>query len=148
MGRGDVDPGLKQMAAQVASTAHGGRCCQAHAATAAHHAGVPQEKVAAPFEFETSAHFTEAERAALRLARDAAIVPNAVTAAHFEARRAHVRTPQIVELKAAVALFGFLNRWNDSMGTELEDAPLAFASRHLHDAVWEAGKPPAERALA
>ncbi len=140
MREGDLDPGLKQMAAQVASTASGCRYCQAHTATGAAHAGVEEQKVAALFEFETSPLFSEAERAVLRLARDAAIVPNATTEEHFEALRAHFSEAQIVELVAAISVFGFLNRWNDTMATELEDVPLEFASTHLHEAGWEPGK--------
>ncbi|MDA0364965.1 MAG: carboxymuconolactone decarboxylase family protein [Chloroflexi bacterium] len=140
MGDGEVDRGLKQLVAQVASTASGCRYCQAHTANAAHEAGVPAEKVAALFDFESSAHFDAAERAALRLARDAAIVPNAVTAAHFEALGRHFEQPQIVELMAVVALFGFLNRWNDSLGTELEGVPRDFAAEYLAAGGWEPGK--------
>lgn len=140
MGDGTVDRGLKQMAAQVASTASGCRYCQAHTSTAAAHAGVPPEKVAELYEFETSPLFSDAERAVLRLARDAAIVPNAVTGEHFEELKRHFSEPEIVELMAAVSLFGFLNRWNDSMATELEDVPLRFASEYLRGPGWEPGK--------
>ena len=46
---------------------------------------VPDEKIAALWECETSDLFTDAEKAALVLAREAAGVPNTVEAAHFEA---------------------------------------------------------------
>jgi len=45
-----------------------------------------------------------------------------------------------VELTAAIATFGFLNRWNDTMATELEDEPLEFAGEHLAHHGWERGK--------
>ena len=38
-----------------------------------------------------------------------------------------------------VGLFGFLNRWNDSMATDLEDIPLGLAARAYADR-WESGK--------
>ena len=41
---------------------------------------------------------------------------------------------------ATIATFGFLNRWNDTMATELEAEPLEFARQHLADNGWEAGK--------
>jgi len=135
-----VDGSLKQMVAQLASTSAGCRYCQSHTARAANAAGVPAEKVAALFEFETSEAFSDAERAALRLGRDAGLVPNAVTAQHFEDLRVHFDDGQIVELVAAIAMFGWLNRWNDTMATELENPPLDFASTHLAAAGWEAGK--------
>jgi hypothetical protein len=35
---------------------------------------------------------------------------------------------QIVELLGAICCYGFLNRWNDSMTTELEDEPKKLGS--------------------
>jgi uncharacterized peroxidase-related enzyme len=139
-GPGTVDPGLKQLVAYVASNAAGCRYCQAHTSTHAAHAGVDADKVEHAFEFETHPAFSDAERAALRLARDSALVPNLVEAEHFAALRQHFDEPQIVELVAVSALFGFLNRWNDTMATELEDVPRGFAARHLAGAGWEVGK--------
>jgi uncharacterized peroxidase-related enzyme len=135
-----VDAGLKQMVAQLASTSAGCRYCQSHTAKAAHAAGVPGAKVAALYEFETHEAFSEAERAALRLGRDAGLVPNAVTPTHFEELREHFDDGQIVELVSAIAMFGWLNRWNDTMATDLEEPPLAFAAGHLQGAGWEPGK--------
>ena len=74
-----LDPGLVQLVAHIASTAAGCRYCQAHTGAHAARAGVAEEKLAAAWEFETSDLFDAAERAALRLARDAAILPNAAT---------------------------------------------------------------------
>ena len=34
------------------------------------------------------------------------------------------RADQIVEIVAVIATFGFLNRWNDTVATQLEDEPL------------------------
>ena len=139
-GPGTVDPGLKQLVAYVASNAAGCRYCQAHTSTHAAHAGVDAAKVEHAFEFETHPGFSDAERAALRLARDSALQPNLVTGEHFAALRRHFDEPQIVELVAVSALFGFLNRWNDTMATELEEVPRAFAQQHLSRAGWDAGK--------
>lgn len=139
-GRGVVDPGLKQLVAHVASVAAGCRYCQAHTASLAHNYGVDEAKVAAVWEFETDDRFTEAERAALRLARDGAQQPNAVTSRHFSELGPHFSQEQIVELVAVIALFGFLNRWNETMATHLEDEPMDFASRNLGAAGWEPGR--------
>lgn len=139
-GPGSVDTGLKQLVAYVASNAAGCRYCQAHTSAHASHAGVDTEKIEHAFEFETHPVFSDAERAALRLARDSALVPNRVEAGHFETLRRHFDEPQIVELVAVCALFGFLNRWNDTMSTELESVPRQFAERHLHASGWDAGK--------
>jgi len=137
---GSIDPGLKQLVAHVASNATGCRYCQAHTAHGAVHRGVSREKLDAAFEFESHPAFTAEERAALRLARDSALVPNGVTADHFTALRPHFTDEQIVELVAVSALFAWLNRWNDTLATELEATPRAFAESALRAHGWSAGK--------
>jgi len=132
---------LKALVAVMVSRAAGCRYCQAHTAHTAHHArGVPAEKIAALWEFETSTHFSEAERAALRVAVGAGQSPSAVTDEEFEALRSHFADDQIAELVAMMALFGFLNRWNDTLATELEETPLAFAHDAIAPAGWRPGK--------
>jgi uncharacterized peroxidase-related enzyme len=136
---GTVPVGLKPLIAIVASAAAGCRYCQAHEAVDARMRGVDDAKIAAIWDFERSPLYSDAERAALRFARDAAAVPNAVAPAHFEELRRHWDEGEIVEIMAVIGLFGFLNRWNDSMATDLEAAPRAFASRTYGDR-WEPGK--------
>lgn len=136
---GTLPAGLKPLLAMVASRAAGCRYCQAHEAVDAQMRGVEDEKIAAIWDFETSPLFTEGERATLRFARDASLVPNGATSTHFEELREHWDDGEIVEILAVVSLFGFLNRWNDSMATELEDIPGRFATETL-GASWEAGK--------
>ncbi len=140
LGPGEIDSPFKQLIAMVASVSAGCRYCQAHTSETAARNGVDPEKVAAVFDFETSDLFTDAERAALRLARDAAIVPNATTPEHFAGLREHYSESQIVEIMSVISLFGWLNRWNDTMATDLEEPALDFASEHLTTHGWEAGK--------
>jgi hypothetical protein len=45
-----------------------------------------------------------------------------------------------VSKRAVCSLFGYLNRWNDTMATTLEDVPLATAERVLAGQGWEVGK--------
>ncbi len=137
---GTLDTGLKMLATTMASYAAGCRYCQAHQVTRAEHYAVPPEKIEAVWDFETSDLFTEAERAALRLARDAVQVPNAVTEQHFTDLKQHFDDGQIVELVASVALFGYLNRWNDTMATPLEDLPLKTTNQHWGARGWTPGK--------
>lgn len=137
---GRIAPPLRQLVAFVASTAAGCGYCQAHTSHGAEKVGVPTEKLRDAFLFETSPLFDEAERAALRLARDAALQPNATTAAHFADLRRHFDEGEIVELVAIVSLFGWLNRWNDTMATELEGPAVAFADRTLSQSGWSVGK--------
>lgn len=139
-GPGRVDQGLKQLVAHVASSVSGCRYCQAHTASLAHNYGVDADRLEAVWQFEEDKRFSDAERAALRLARDAAQQPSAATASHFDELAAHFDHGQIVEIVSVIALFGFLNRWNDTMATDLEDEPLAFARQHLATAGWEPGR--------
>ena len=111
-----------------------------HTAHTAHRAGVPDEKLAALWEFETSDQFADAERAALRLAFHAGQVPNATTEADFEACREHYSDEQITAIVAVISMFGYLNRWNDTMGTTLETMPTEFGNRVLTDGGWSPGK--------
>jgi uncharacterized peroxidase-related enzyme len=140
LGPGELPFALKQMVAQVASRAAGCRYCQAHTASNLDLAEVDTEKIAQLWEFDTSDLFSDAERAALRLGRDAALIPNAVTKDDFTELRRHYDDSQLVELLATIALFGYLNRWNDTMATQLEQRPLAFGERSLAQVGWEPGK--------
>lgn len=137
---GTVPVGLKPLIAIVASTAAGCRYCQAHETVDAKLRGVDEDKIAEIGDFERSPRYSDAERAALRFARDASVVPNDVTPRHFDELRRHWSDGEIVEILSVVSLFGFLNRWNDSMATDLEDVPRAFAARTLGSAGWEPGK--------
>jgi AhpD family alkylhydroperoxidase len=140
LGPGKVDMGLKHVVSLMTSVSAGCRYCQAHTAISAQRFGVSDDKVAAVFEFETSDLFTNAERAALRLARDAGTSPNATTPAHFDDLYRYYSAEQIVEIVSSISLFGFLNRWNETMASELEPEPLAYAEATLRASGWEPGK--------
>lgn len=134
---GILQPGLRQMVAYIASAAAGCNYCQAHTAHGAHERGVADEKIENIWAYESSPLFSDAERAALRLAQAAASVPNAATQNHFEAAAAFFSDEELAEIVATVSLFGFLNRWNDALATPLEDSPLAFAEAHLTQTDWK-----------
>jgi uncharacterized peroxidase-related enzyme len=136
---GTLPKPMKPLVAIVSSVASGCRYCQAHEAVDAAERGVDETKISEIWNFESSPLYSEAERAALRFARDASLVPNEVMPAHFAELRQHFDDGQIVEILAVVGLFGFLNRWNDTMATELEETPLTLASRAYQDH-WEPGK--------
>ncbi len=140
IGGGELERSLKQLIAFVVSNAAGCRYCQAHTSHGAEANGVSPEKIQAAFEFETSSLFTDAERAALRVALHAGMVPNAVEAEHMDALREHFSDKQCVEVVAVISLFGFLNRWNDTMATTLETEPRTFAAETIAGAGWDVGK--------
>lgn len=135
----EVPAYLKDLIALVSSNATGCRYCQAHTAHTAHRNGVSVEKLQHVWEFETSELFSAKEKAALSFALAAGSVPNQVSASHHQILKTYFSEPQIVEIMATIAIFGFLNRWNDSLGTQLEEEPLRFAQEHLSER-WEAGK--------
>lgn len=135
---GTVPESLKMMIALMTSMATGCRYCQGHMANLSHVYDVSDEKIAAIWECETSDLFSDAERAALVLAREAAGVPNTVDAAHFDALKEHFNEAEIVEIVASIALFGYLNRWNDTMATTMETHPSEVAKQALPS--WDAGK--------
>ncbi|MDP7667590.1 MAG: peroxidase-related enzyme [Rhodospirillales bacterium] len=137
---GEVAPELKRLMAHVLSRTAGCQYCAAHTAHAAREWGMADAKIEAAFEYETNPLFSEAERALLRFAQGAASVPNAVTDADFESLREHFSEVAIVEIVAMIAWFGFWNRWNDTMATELEPDPRAFADTHLAPSGWTVGK--------
>jgi uncharacterized peroxidase-related enzyme len=137
---GAVDRGFKRLIAHVASRAAGCQYCMAHTAGGALHFGVDDTKLAAIWDYQTSPLYSDAERAALDLAIAAAGVPNTATDDMFLALRKHWTEEQIVEIVGTIALFGFLNRWNDTLATPLEDEPIAAGEKYLAAHGWSVGK--------
>ena len=137
---GTVPEQLKMLVSLIASQAAGCRYCQAHMTNLARIYRAADAKIQAVWSFETSELFSQAERAALRLAYRASVVPNEVTAADFEEAKRYFDDGQIVEIVATIALFGYLNRWNDTMATDLEELPLSVAHTVLSQLGWAPGK--------
>ncbi len=137
---GSVDLGFRRLVGHVASRAAGCQYCMAHTAGHALHSGIDAAKLAAVWEYRTSPLFNAAERAALDVALAAGQVPNEVTDAMFAELRKHWNEGEVVEIVAVIALFGFLNRWNDTMATPLESEPVAVGEKHLAGMGWSVGK--------
>lgn len=137
---GEVDLGFRRLIGHLASKAAGCLYCQAHTLLGAANFGVSEEKLAAVWTYATSPLYDDKERVALDFSLAAAAQPNAVTDELFERLRAHWSEAQIVEILGVVAMFGFLNRWNDSMATPLEAVPTAVARKALGPAAWGPGK--------
>ncbi len=138
--KGEVDLGLKRLIGHVASMAAGCLYCRAHTATSALRHGVEADKMAAIAEYRSHPLFSDAERVALDFALAAASQPNDVTDDLFAQLRQHWSEGQIVEILGVVGLFGFFNRWNDSLATTLEAEPLDTAEATLAAGGWQAGK--------
>jgi alkylhydroperoxidase family enzyme len=143
---GVVDLGFMRLVAHFASRAAGCQYCEAHSLIAAEIHGIEQEKLDAIWEYQTSPLYTEAERVALDFSLAAGAVPNAVDSEIMGRMKQHWTEDQIVQILGAVCLYGFLNRWNDSMATELEDSPTAMGKKVLSQGGWTGGKHRAKKA--
>ena len=138
---GTVDEELKMLVSLIASQAAGCRYCQAHMANLSKIYNASQEKIAMAWDFESCNLFSEAEKAALRLAYYGAMSPSQASQEHFDEIYKYFDEGQVVEIVASISLFGFLNRWNDTMATELEDLPKEVAKDMIGGNFgWEPGK--------
>jgi uncharacterized peroxidase-related enzyme len=137
---GRVTSALKRMIAWVSSNSTGCRYCQAHAIRAAERYGAEQEHLDNIWEYRTHPAFSEAERAALDFSLAASQVPNAVNAEIKERLNKHWDEGEIVEMLGVISLFGYLNRWNDSMGTTMEEGAIESGNQFLGKHGFEVGK--------
>lgn len=137
---GTVPRQTKMLVSLASSYAAGCLYCQSHMANLSAIYEAPDEKIAALWNFEESTLFEPAERAAIRLAFKAGRQPNEATQADFDALKEHYDDGQIVEIVASIALFGYLNRWNDTMATALEPLAVEVAQRAIGPVGWEPGK--------
>ena len=136
----EVSGELKQLVFTVASLASGCRHCQSHGAYHLHKIGVSDGKIQALWSFETSDLFTDAERAALRLAMAAGVAPNMTEPENFVEMRQHFTNIQIIEILAVIAVGGYLNRWNDTVATVTDQESIDFADQVLRQVGWDPGK--------
>ena len=137
---GSVDLGFKRLLAHFASRAAGCQYCEAHSLIAAGIHGISDEKIVAVWEYQTSPLYSDAERVALDYALAAGSVPNAVDEPLMVRMKQYWEEDQIVEILGAICLYGFLNRWNDSMATDLEEAPTELGDKVLRQGGWTGGK--------
>ena len=137
---GRVSSSLKRMIAWVSSNATGCRYCQAHAIRAAERYGAEKEQLDNIWDYRTHEAFSEPERAALDFSLQASQVPNQVDAAIKQRLYTYWDEGEIVEMLGVISLFGYLNRWNDSMGTSIENGAVESGKQFLGKHGWEKGK--------
>ena len=138
--RGRVTSALKRMIAYISSNVAGCRYCQAHAIRAAERYGAEREQLENIWEYEVHPAFSDAERAALNFAFAASTIPNSVDDQIAENLREYWDEGEIIEITGVIALFGYLNRWNDSMGTEMEAGAIDSGKKWLGESGWSPGK--------
>ncbi len=137
---GKVSSALKRMIAWVSSNATGCRYCQAHAIRAAERYGAEQEQLDNIWDYKTHPAFSDAERAALDFSLAASVIPNAVNKEIENELHKYWDEGEIVEMLGVISLFGYLNRWNDSMGTSIENDAVESGNKYLGKHGWEKGK--------
>ncbi len=127
---GTVEPALRWMIAHVTSLSNGCTYCSAHTFKNGADNGVPPDKLDAIWSFETSEIFSDAERAALRVAVTGGQCPSYASAEDMADLRRHFSDAQVVEIGAVIALFGFNNRWNALMETDIEPQVTEFLEKN------------------
>jgi uncharacterized peroxidase-related enzyme len=137
---GRVTSALKRLIGYISSFTAGCNYCQAHTIRAAERYGAEVNQLENIWEYKKHPSFSDAERAALDFTIAASVIPNAVTDEIANTLRKHWDEGEIVEILGVVALFGFLNRWNDSMGTQMETGAVESGEKFLKEKGWSVGK--------
>lgn len=138
--KGRVTSALKRLIGYVSSNVAGCRYCQAHTIRAAERYEAEQEQLENVWDYKTHPAFSEAERAALDLSIAASTIPNSVDDSISERMNKYWDQGEIVEIMGVIALFGYLNRWNDSMGTQMEIPAIESGEKYLAANGWNVGK--------
>jgi len=138
--QGKVTSEQKRLIGYLTSANTGCRYCQAHTILAANRYGGSDERLEHIWDFRTSDLYTEAEKIAFEFALAASSVPNAVDDSFSEKLLQYWTEGEVVEILGVISLFGFLNRWNDSMGTTLEEGANQAGKDFLSNQGWEKGK--------
>ena len=137
---GQLTSEFKRLIAFVSSNTAGCRYCQAHTIRAAERYGSSSERLEHVWDFKNQDFFTNAEKAALQFAQEASMVP--VNIIEDTEKQLHVywSDDDIVEIMGVIALFGYLNRWNDVMATSLEGDAITSGQDLLKGISWVPGK--------
>ena len=136
---GSISSEFKRIIAYISSNTAGCRYCQAHTIRAAERYGGEKERLEQAWDFENSSLFSEAEKVALRFTIAASSVPVSTSQELEELLQHHWDETDILEIMSVIALFGYLNRWNDVMGTSLEKDAKDSAESLLQNH-WDIGK--------
>ena len=136
---GQLTSEFKRLLAFVSSNTAGCRYCQAHTIRAAERYGGEKERLKEAWNFENSNLYSNAEKVALRFTIAASSVPVSISQELENSLKEEWSETDILEIMSVIALFGYLNRWNDVMGTSLENDAKESAETLLKSH-WEIGK--------
>ena len=136
---GSISSEFKRIIAYISSNTAGCRYCQAHTIRAAERYGGEKERLKEAWNFENSNLYSNAEKVALRFTIAASSVPVSISQELENSLKEEWSEADILEIMSVIALFGYLNRWNDVMGTSLENDAKESAETLLKSH-WEIGK--------
>ena len=131
-----IDIQTKQLIALASSLSSGCKYCQAHTSHGAERAGVSANKISDILKYTESDLYDDKERALLDLAFAAGKTPNECNKNHFDQLKKYFSKKEIIDIVSVISLFGYLNRWNDTLGTVLEDIPEEFIEDNLKPLGW------------
>ena len=121
------------LAMYVGSSTAGCPYCTAHHCSFAIRRGTSVETI-------VDADYTPAEAAVAAVARGLASVPASITQAHVHEIERHLDREDVEWVVLALALGGFLNKFMDSMGIELETETIQDVTPLIADQGWAPGK--------
>lgn len=133
----NIDAGTKQLIALASSLSSGCKYCQSHTAHGAERSGISIKKISDILNFSKSSLFDDKEKALLDLAFASGTTPNQSKKEHFDKLKEYFSNEQIIDIVSVISLFGFLNRWNDTFGTVIEDVPSNFLEEKLIPEGWQ-----------
>ena len=136
---GSISSEFKRIIAYISSNTAGCRYCQAHTIRAAERYGGEKERLKEAWNFENSNLYSNAEKVALRFTIAASSVPVSISQELESSLKEEWSETDILEIMSVIALFGYLNRWNDVMGTSLENDAKESAETLLKSH-WEIGR--------
>ena len=136
--QGELSSKVKRLIGYLASTVSGCKYCQAHTIRAAERYGSNNKQLNEIWDFRESPAFTEKEKIAFEFTIAASSIPNQVDDEISSKVREYWDDGEIVEMLGVISLFGFLNRWNDSMGTPIEEGALESGNKFIKN--WNPNK--------
>ncbi|MEM8923158.1 MAG: hypothetical protein AAGD35_06620 [Actinomycetota bacterium] len=123
---------LLGLAMYAASMAAGCMYCSAHTCSFAMRRGLSPDALAG--------NYNDAEQAVVNLAEALGRVPSDLSSKHLEDLRRYLSEEDIEWLVLGVGLMGFLNKFMDGMGIELEPEAIADVQDVIGDVGWSTGK--------
>jgi alkylhydroperoxidase family enzyme len=130
---------LMGLAMYASSRTAGCMYCSAHTCSFALRRGTVPEKIARAIDADLSLH-DPVERAAIAMARALSRVPADVTVAHRQELGAHLSAADTEWMVLSVGMMGFLNKFMDALGVELEGSTVEEVGGLISASGWSPGK--------